>query len=312
MSDAAFLQVWSCAAASIVAAAACAGGVLARGTTAVPAAAWACAAAAVFALEMGCRAGGALADPAAIASVRLVAVALSLCPTMSLLGAKRPQHGVWQFIVGSLACVLAMPAAAATLVRPGSMPDVHVLQRWFMPLLILVGWMNFVGTRHGLAAAAIAAGQMILARSFLPFVSETTIVDSAAGDCLGATAVAAGAGIAALQSIMAPVALRAGVRGPAAAVGVPFLALRETVGAAWTLRIAERFNAVAESRGWPCRLRFTGLDVGGDPDDDSWHHDASRAARALLRRFVSEDWLHRHTPPVEKTGPPVAPTPTGH
>ncbi|MGI9178635.1 MAG: hypothetical protein ACR2IT_12365, partial [Pirellulales bacterium] len=155
--------------------AAVAGGLLARGTTAVPAAVWAGAAAAVFAVEASCRAAGLVQDPAAFAALRLVVVALSLCPTMALLGAKRPQHGVWQFIVGSLAFVLAMPAVSATLVRPGTPPDVHALQRWFMPLLVVVGWMNFAATRRGPSAALIAIGQLLLMRRVLPFAADTAV-----------------------------------------------------------------------------------------------------------------------------------------
>jgi len=312
-------------AAMLVLAAAVVGGLVARGTTAVPAAGWAAAAALVFGLEMGCRAAGLLDDQAAAAALRLVAVALSLCPTMALLGAKRPQHGVWQFIVGSLAFMLAMPAVSATLVRPGTMPDVHALQRWFMPLLVGVGWMNFAATRHGPAAAVVASGQMLLVRPFLPFVAET-VSGGSITDVVGAVLMATGAVLAAVQSAAWPVVPRSAANGrrsrvdlptagdPLAAIGGPFLALRETLGAAWTLRIAERFNAVAETRGWPCRLRFTGLEVGGDPHDDSWHRDAIRGGRALLLRFVSDDWLERHGQrprlPAEKP-PQVAPAGEG-
>jgi hypothetical protein len=80
----------------------------------------------------------------------------------------------------------------------------------------------------------------------------------------------------------------------AARIDPPFLALRDTLGAAWALRIAERFDAVAAERGWPCRLRFAGLDAGGDPADVSWHRDALRAFKALLHRFVDDAWLARH------------------
>ncbi|MEX0669678.1 MAG: hypothetical protein WD060_04370 [Pirellulales bacterium] len=281
---------------------------LVRGSTAVPAALWAAAAALVFGLEMASRAAGWLVDPAAIASMRLVVVALFLCPTMAILGAKRPQHGVWQFIVGSLAGVLVMPALSATLVRPGSMPDVHSVQRWFMPLLVAVGWMNFAGTRHGAAAAAVSVGQCLLLRPFLPFVESGGIVGMEVTDALGACLVALGAVLAAGQSAGWPVGIRG--RAPATKfarkplmqepkplvqeIDRPFLALRETLGAAWALRIAERFNVIAEARGWPCRLRFTGLEAGGDPNDRSWHRDAVRSARALLHRFVSDAWLRRH------------------
>ena len=55
---------------------------LVRGSTAVPAAGWAVAAAGVFLLEVVARCTGRLGDPASQASVRLVGAALAVCPTM--------------------------------------------------------------------------------------------------------------------------------------------------------------------------------------------------------------------------------------
>jgi hypothetical protein len=292
-------------AALVTAVAACAGAFLARGTTAVPAAWWACGAALAFAAEAAIRGGGGLADPAAQATARLVVAAVAVCPIMSLLGAKRPQHGVWQFIVASLAGILALPAASAALVRPGTPPDVHALQRWFMLALVLVAAMNFAATRHGVAAGLVAIGQFILIRQFMPFGDAGRYPDHWL-DALAAGLVATGAVVAAAQSWLRPVrsmpaAGRAG-RGCAghggeaelAALVAAYLALRETLGAAWTLRIAERFNAVAESRGWPCRLRFDGLHLSDDAEGCEWHADAIRTGRALLRRFASPDWMQRH------------------
>jgi hypothetical protein len=289
-------------AALVTVVAACAGAFLARGTTAVPAAWWAGGAALAFAVESAVRASGGLADPASQASARLAVAAFSLCPIMSLLGAKRPQHGVWQFIVASLAGIIALPAASAALVRPGSPPDVHALQRWFMLALVLVAAMNFAATRHGVAALVVAVGQLILIRQFMPFV-DSLKQQGAALDAVAAWLVATGGIVAAGQSWLWPaqqrvvgseLASRRGGGADLAAFDAAYLALRETLGAAWTLRIAERFNAVAESRGWPCRLRFDGLHVGGDPDDREWRGDALRTGRALLRRFVSTDWMRRH------------------
>ena len=289
-------------AALVTVVAACAGAFLARGTTAVPAAWWAGGAALAFAVESAVRASGGLTDPASQASARLAVAAFSLCPIMSLLGAKRPQHGVWQFIVASLAGIIALPAASAALVRPGSPPDVHALQRWFMLALVLVAAMNFAATRHGVAAMVVAVGQLILIRQFMPFV-DSLKQQGAALDAVAAWLVAMGGIVAAAQSWLWPaqqrvvgneLASRRGGGADLAAFGAAYLALRETLGAAWTLRIAERFNAVAESRGWPCRLRFDGLHVGGDPDDRAWRGDALRTGRALLRRFVSTDWMRRH------------------
>lgn len=276
---------------------------LVRGSTAVPAALWSVAACFALAVEMGGRGAGGLAGPAAVAA-RLAVVSLSLCPAMSLLGAKRPQHGVWQLIVATLAVVLSLPAASALLMRPGSLPAVHLLERCFMPVLVFVGWMNFAGTRRAVAATCVAAAQLLLMRGFLPGVAMDGTANAATTggfDAAAAVLLLVGSLLAAVQACTSRARqARRGDRGPssshavAAIIDPVFLALRETLGAAWILRIAERFDTVAAARGWPCRLRFGGLEVGGDPADTSWHRDALRAFRALARRFVSAAWLTRH------------------
>ena len=279
-------------AAGIVVLAGCWGWYLVRGSTATPAAAWAVAAAAACLLEAAASGSGWLTDPATRGCVRLVVAALAVCPIMSLLGAKRPQHGIWQFIVGTLAVVLALPAASALLVRPGSMPEVHPLERGFFVVLLAVGWMNFVGTRHGPAATLATVGLVGLLRGGLPGGDLGrglgSMLDAGAAAC-----VAAGAVLAAGQSAWQ--ASRAAERdNPVLRIEGPYLALRETLGAAWTLRIAERFNAVAAERRWPCRLRFGGLVTEQADGPSGWERDATRCIRALLRRFVSDAWLARH------------------
>ena len=311
MNDSTALLV-GCGCALVAAMAAAFGAWLVRGSTAVPAALWAVAAAGCLAAEMAVRAVGGLADPATGAAARLVSLALAVCPTMSLLGAKRPQHGIWQFIVASLGVVLALPAISATLVRPGTLPDVHMLERGFLMVLLVVGWMNFIGTRHAAAATLVTVGLGLLARGFLPFV-PTGLAESAAPEleAIACGSLALGAAIAAAQSAWAAGQPRRDRAAPsiAALVGPSYAAIRETLGAAWTLRIAERFNTVAAERGWPCRLQFRGLEVGGDPDDTAWQRDALRALRALFRRFVTVDWLARHGWPEHAA--PLAPLKEG-
>ena len=300
--------VWiTCGAAIVTAVVAVAGGYLVRGTTAVPAAAWAALAAAMLAGEAAATAAGWLVEPASQSAMRLVVAALAVCPTMSLLGAKRPQHGVWQFIVATLAFVLALPAVTSTLVRPGGLPDVHLLERFFLPILVVLGWMNFAATRHAAAAVLVAAGQLSLMWIFLPGVEQGQPL-SAGADAAAATVVASGAVLAVVQSAWWPAGMAsttgiagttgmtgtAGAGSLAAIIDRPVLAMRETLGAAWTLRIAERFNSVATERGWPCRLRFTGLVVDSQAAGGLWEREAIRCVRSLLRRFASPGWLHRH------------------
>ena len=178
-----------------------------------------------------------------------------------------------------------------------------MIERFFLPLLVIVGWLNFVGTRRAAAATCVAAGQLMLMRGFLPGVVTTT--SSPTGDAIDAAAaglILIGAAWAAVQALASAARRNRPATGTttpreetaAAFINPPFLALRETLGAAWSLRIAERFDTVAAARGWPCRLRFGGLVSDGDPADTHWHRDALRAFRALLRRFVTDAWLARH------------------
>jgi hypothetical protein len=282
----------TCGAAAVTAVAAACGGFAVRGSTAVPASLWAVLAALSLAGEAAAVAMGGLAEPAERSAVRVVVVALGVCPAMSLLGAKRPQHGVWQFIVVTLACVLSMPAVTAVLVRPGSMPDLHLLERCFLPLLVVIGWLNFIATQRSVAALLVAAGQVSLMWAFLPLVGDGEALPSeveAAFTCV----LASGAVLAVVQAGWWPAASR-GARGPIPAIETPILALRETLGAAWTLRVIERFNAVAIERSWPCRLRFNGLSVDLAAQDDRWEAEAVRCMRSLLRRFASPAWIERN------------------
>ncbi|MFM7135813.1 MAG: hypothetical protein ACKO1M_01910 [Planctomycetota bacterium] len=279
----------TCVAALVAAAASADGGWLAQGTKAVPTAAWSVAASLALAADAAGRAAGWLTDPAAQAAARLGVAALAVCPAMSLLGAKRPQHGVWQLIVATLGFVLAMPALSATLVRPGSLPHIHMLERVFFLVLVGVGWMNFVATRRGLAASLVAAGQLGLIWQFLPGASPEH-PPAAAVAALCSWSIAAGAVLAVVQSIRGPRGTRSGDL--AGVIDPAYLALRETLGAAWALRICERFNSIAAARGWPCRLRFAGTE--GDVTAGPWERDAIRCLRSILRRFVSPDWLARH------------------
>ena len=274
-----------------------------RGSTAVPAALWSAAAAALFAMTTLQQATGSL-DIATLGIHRVVVAALSVCPVMSLLGAKRPQHGIWQFIVGSLAAVLALPAASAVLIHPGSLPDLHILGRIFLPVLVIVGWMNFVGTRRAVAATLVAVGHFGLIWPLLPGVRLEVALPQATHDLVAISCMTAGGFLALTQAAFAGLRRRSlltdGAELPReyaefeCRVNACFLALRETLGAAWTLRLAERFDQMATRRGWPVRLTFQGVQMQEESQEASWEPDALRAMEALMKRFVSSAWLKRH------------------
>jgi hypothetical protein len=98
----------------------------------------------------------------------LVAVTSTFCPTMSLLGAKRPQHRAWQWIVLSLWIVAAMPAIQALIAHEGEPMELHPLWKWFYLLLVVIGCANYLPTRFCAAALLMTAGQSALFGNFLP------------------------------------------------------------------------------------------------------------------------------------------------
>lgn len=262
-----------------------------RGSTAIPAAVWAVCAGLAIVLDAATHAVGWAVDPARAASLRLCVAAVLVCPAMSVLGAKRPQHRIWQVIVGSLAVVLAMPALSAEVVRPGAPPAVHIVVRFFLLVLAVIGWMNYLGTWRRVPATLVTIGGLILIRGFLPGFETERAADSPWLDVSGAWLLAAG-GMLAVPQRVSPVD-RSHLLGRE--IVQPYLCLRETLGISWTLRVAERFNGLAESRGWPCRLEADGLSAGGDPLDRSWHEEAVRTFESIMQRFVTRDWLARHS-----------------
>ena len=214
------------------------------------------------------------------------------------------------FIVAALAAVVLLPSAGGALVRPGSVPDVHLLARLLLTGLLALGWMNALGTGRALSVSVMTLGVVVLARGFLPGVDTETSFPPASGaathraalvDCIGAWVVAVGAIVGASRRRNGREA------GPAegtfsARVDPAWKALRDTVGAAWSLRVAERFDQLAESRGWPCRLRLSGIEPRDAPGEGPWQRDGRRVLEALFRRFVTRDWLVRHRWPAEGRG----------
>ena len=86
---------------------------------------------------------------------------------IAVLGAKRPQDRGWQWVVASLWLVVVWPAAQA-LANPAG-PNVEIFAPWkiFIVGLIAMGPLNYLPTRHSLAALLVAGGQIVLFGSFL-------------------------------------------------------------------------------------------------------------------------------------------------
>ncbi len=223
-----------------------------RGTTLRAALAWASAAWPVWAW--------AAADPASPLAAYL-ALCLSGCAGVAVLGARRPGVGAWNFVVGGLLAVLLLPVASGF-----GTPRLEPAHLVFLGATLAVPLLNYLPTRTGVAVPLVApAFGLELARLAGADVPEEARL----------------AGLALLTA--APWAARLALRRPAAGeFDRLWLGFRDGYGFLWSQRVREQFNRSAASAGWSARLGWSGLQppsAGGEP---------LATLRALLKRFVTE------------------------
>ncbi|MEI6163010.1 MAG: hypothetical protein WCR23_01365 [Planctomycetota bacterium] len=281
------------------------------GTTAFPAALWGLGASIAAIMLSASLLFGISLDASRLVELRLSVGVLALCPSMSVLGAKRPLHRLWQLIVGSLAVVLLLPVISAELLRPGSLPTMHVTQELFLLLLPLAGWLNFLATKRWFAATVFTTGHYLLvAPCFSSLTLFFTVERLESPRLLVAAFLLMSTGIVitgcqawienrkrhSIQRALPTQAHSLDESEFCSMASEPFLCLREALGVAWMLRVAERFNEIATSNKWPCRLSLDGMNVEFNAKQASsrWKSEALRCVWSLLVRFATPDWLSRH------------------
>jgi len=231
-----------------------------------------------------------------LAPWRFAAIVLSLCPAVSLIGAKRPQHAAWNFVVLALWCILALPAAENAALHPGQKLAVADARGWLLWILVLLGPINFVPTRYWLASLLVAAGQSLALSRYLPLLARPLV----------AQAEVAGLALCGLGIVSAAISAR---RSTVAAnpYDILWLDFRDSFGLFWSLRVQERINAAATQNHWNLELTWSGF--LGKPEAPAKEGDGTpslalqastiaaiepalrTAFKGLLRRFVSHEWM---------------------
>lgn len=213
------------------------------------------------------------------ASLRFAAAMTTFCPIMALLGAKRPQHRPWQFIVLSLWVILSLPSLEWLLFS--GMREIHAARFWFLMALTLLGAGNGLATRFWLAGLLVALGQIAMVS---PFCAATqSLLPGALAPLLGLLLMVAGWSLIALA--------RPRPRQSVASLNRVWLDFRDAFGAVWSLRVAERINASASMCAWPVRLGWYGFRAQEQDICSEAPPVAAAALRTLLRRFVSPEWI---------------------
>jgi hypothetical protein len=221
---------------------------------------------------------------------RFIAGTAALCPGIAVMGAKRPQDRAWKFIVASLWGVLALPAAKVLVLPAANTLTLHPAQAWFLLALVSLGVLNWLPTRFGVAALLAGAGLLLLLAGHLPLLPT---VDGP----VRSTGSLACFLIAQLWVVSRLTSGATTTPDPRTRLWLEF---RDLFGAFWSLRVAERWNAVAAERHWPMLLGwrgFYGLEPatpeGVCPPDGM--EEGDRALHSLLRRFVDREWIARRT-----------------
>jgi hypothetical protein len=256
----------------------------ARGTTLAAPAAWAVAAAAVYAaVELALAVNSGWEGTPGASLARYAAAAGSCCPIMAVLGAKRPQDRGWQWVVLSLWVVLLVPAGQAWAAGVAGRFAPSMIWRGLVVVLVALVPLNYSPTRHAASALAFTAGQIGLLAPFL--APNQTPADDAAVLRVGGLLFVLLAALRALWTSNARTS-------PAWPSGDRFqwrwLNFRDGWGAFWGLRVMNRVNETAELSGWPVQLQWRGF-VGTDGKTAAINEHVAiqieQAMDSLLRRF---------------------------
>jgi len=220
-----------------------------------------------------------------IEAIQFGAHALVFCPFMSLLGARRPQNKMWEFIVFSLWIILVLPALETVLLSPGQLADTQGIRAWFMLTLIGVSALNIILSRFWISGILIGISQFMLVNPNLP--SWTHLSYSYAMEAGLSLAI-----VSFLVAFLQPRPDRSNIREEDRV----WLDYRDMYGGMWALRIKERINQSAALYGWDLRLTWTGF-VAADGSElprelpDKTEKVLHQHFYNLMRKFVPLQWI---------------------
>jgi len=206
-------------------------------------------------------------------AARYLALALTSCAIVAVLGARRPIVGAWNFVVLGLLAVLLLPLAENTILGT---PLLDPLRLIFVSGTILVGLVNYLPTRFGTAALLVGISCVI---ELTAQAGRTTCWWSGplawhASPGLLATACWAGW-------------LVVGRRAKLAVFDREWLTFRDRFGLLWGQRVREQFNCAAANAGWAVFLRWGGLrKTNRESQPNAKQEDEMiKTLRGLLKRF---------------------------
>lgn len=199
---------------------------------------------------------------------RYLALCLTGCAGVAVLGARRPGMTAWNFVVAGLLAVLLLPVAEGL-----GEPRLNVFEAAFLSATLAVGVLNHLPTR--LAVAVLSACAACAIEACLAFKIKE--LDAVRWDTIALALLAASPWLAAARR-----------RRPADDFDREWLAFRDRFGAVWGLRLRDQFNRAAVNAGWGVVLGWNGLRAAGDVSTER-RAEALTGLRAVLKRFGPEE-----------------------
>jgi hypothetical protein len=214
---------------------------------------------------------GFLAQNQSAGAVRLVsyvALCLTGCTAIAVLGARRPGVTAWNLVILGLLAILLLPIAEGR-------GDVQAdgVRAVFLAGTLTVGALNFLPTRFWPAVLLLAAGGAMELSLLLGGEGASGLEPW--GRCL----LAAGPWAALAQAWRRSKAN--------SEFDLVWLACRDRFGLFWSQRAREQFNRAAEHAGWAVVLRWGGLRwiPGADRPEERVRDEMTATLRAMLKRF---------------------------
>jgi hypothetical protein len=206
-----------------------------------------------------------------------LALVMSGCAGIAVLGARRPLNGPWNFVVLALAAVQLLPVAEG--LATGGGLEVSTVRLMSLAATIGVGVLNYLPTRSAPAAILLLAGTTL---TFIPFVFAIEEDHYRGVEWVGRLAVALVPWLAYLSV--------AGKGHSRSEFDELWLEFRDRFGFLWAQRLRDQFNRSAVHAGWPVVLRWQGLRIvaGAAVPSTQVQGEIVAALRALLKRFAPE------------------------
>ena len=208
------------------------------------------------------------------AKPRYLALCLTGCAGVAVLGARRPLVAAWNFVVLALLAVMLVPLVEGMLGFYAMTP----LRTLFLALTLAVGVVNYLPTRLwacGLLLAGGCAWEMV--------VLATPTGQGPPEWCEPGWLCVAAAPWAAYLNWRCAVP-------PRTAFDRLWWEFRNRYGLVWGQRVREQFNRAAIHAGWPVQLHWLGLIhfAAEEPLDEETVLALFKTLQALLKRFGPE------------------------